>query len=144
MGSCINTENSIHKTDIGFEDLSVWKERQRLPYRDGELACRRRVIHPLLLLSHAAEEMFGRQTSVSVRLLVQGQHHLDGDCRLEGGKPYGNFLAFDCHRAGEEPARSHPSPVFLRIGNVIGKGRKFRCQVPVESLASSIRDMLIR
>ena len=99
---------------------------------------------PLLLLSHNAEEMSVRQAFVSVRLLVQGQHHLDGDCRLEGGKPYGNFLAFDCHRAGEEPARSHPSPVFLRIGNVIGKGRKFRCQVPVESLASSIRDMLIR
>lgn len=109
MGSCINTENSIHKTDIGFEDLSVWKERQRLPYRDGEHAYRRRVIHPLLLLSNAAEETFGRQASVSVRLLVQGQHHLDGDCRLEGRNPYRNFLAFDCHCAGEELARSHRS-----------------------------------
>lgn len=99
---------------------------------------------PLLLLSHNAEEISVRQTSVSAPLFVPGQHHLGGDCRLEGGKPYGNFLAFDCHCAGEELARSHPSPVFLRIGNVIRKGRKFRCQVPVESLASFIRDMLIR
>lgn len=43
-GSCIDMEDSIHKTDIGFEDLSVWKERQRLPYRDGEHAYRRRGI----------------------------------------------------------------------------------------------------
>lgn len=123
MGSCINTENSIHKTDIGFEDLSVWKERQRLPYRDGEHACRRRVIHPLLLFLHAIEEMSVRQTSASAPLFVPGQHHLDGDCRLEGGNPYGNFLAFDCHRAGEEPARSHRSPCLpAHWERVIGKG----------------------
>ena len=78
---------------------------------------------PLLLLSHNAEEMFGKQTSVSAPLFVQKQHHMGEDCRLEGGNPYGNFLVFDYRRAEVELARSHPSPVFLRIGNVIGKGR---------------------
>lgn len=43
---------------------------------------------PLLLLSHNAEEISVRQTSVSAPLFVPGQHHLGGDCRLEGGHPY--------------------------------------------------------